>query len=150
MLLTFEQRENQSDIEVLVTYPKKDKLVERIRSLLESADTQIQCFSERGAGHIQLVNVSDIYYIESVDRKTIVSCGDTQYQVKERLYQIYEKLIPYGFVQISKYCIVNSNKLHEIIPLSNSHLDAVLTNGMRLYVTRKYLAAIRRILQETE
>lgn len=145
MRLKFEQRESQNDIEVLVTYPEKNKLVARILSVLQSVDTRIQCFSDDG---VKLVNVSDIYYVESVDRKTIVCCGDERYQVKERLYQMHKKLIPYGFVQISKYCILNINKLQKIIPQANSHLDAVLSNGMRLYVTRKYLAGIKQVLQE--
>ncbi|MDR2972720.1 MAG: LytTR family transcriptional regulator, partial [Bacteroidales bacterium] len=50
---------------------------------------------------------------------------------------MYEKLSNKGFIQISKYCIININKLEKIRTLANSHLEAILTNGKCLYVTRK-------------
>jgi DNA-binding LytR/AlgR family response regulator len=64
------------------------------------------------------------------------------------LYQINEKLAGLGFVQISKYCLININKLDKIIPLSNRRMEAVLKNGKRVFITRKYLYDIKKVLQE--
>jgi len=147
MILKLEKRDKQDDIEVLITYPQKNKIVDRLVSLIKSVDIQIPCYSDDEAA---LINASDIFYIESVDKKTIVSCESENYHVKERLYQVYEKLTQAGFVQINKYCILNINKLEKIKTLPNSHLEAVLANGKCLYITRKYLADIKRILQESE
>jgi len=123
-----------------------DKTVNRIVSLVKSVGTQLECYS---GNTVKMVNISDIYYIESIDKKTIVFCDNESFNVKSRLYQIYEKLENQGFVQISKYCIVNINKLEKITPMANSHLEAVLSNGKCLYVTRKYLNDIKRRLSET-
>jgi DNA-binding LytR/AlgR family response regulator len=147
MVLKLEQNTAQNDIEILITYPVKNKIVERVVSLIKSVDTQIECYSD---DIVKLVNVSDIYYIESVDGKTIVFCEKGNYQIRKRLYQVYDELADNGFIQISKYCIMNINKLEEIKPLANSHLEAVLSNGKCLYVTRKYLANIKRHLQEDQ
>jgi len=38
--------------------------------------------------------------------------------------------------------------LEKIKTLANSHLEAILSNGKSLYITRKYLTDIKRILQE--
>jgi len=147
MVLRLEQNTAQNDIEIVITYPVKNKIVERIVSLIKSVDAQIECYSD---DIVKLVNVSDIYYIESIDKKTLVFCEKGSYQIKKRLYQVYDELADNGFVQISKYCIMNMNKLEEIKPLANSHLEAVLSNGKCLYVTRKYLANIKRHLQEDQ
>jgi len=147
MILKLVQSNAQNDIEIVITYPVKNKIVERIVSLVKSVDAQIECYSD---DIVKLVNVSDIYYIESIDKKTLVFCEKGNYQIKKRLYQIYDELADNGFVQISKYCIMNMNKLEEIKPLANSHLEAVLSNGKCLYVTRKYLANIKRHLQEDQ
>jgi len=147
MILRLEHNTAQNDIEIVITYPVKNKIVERIVSLIKSVDAQIECYSD---DIVKLVNVSDIYYIESIDRKTLVFCEKGNYQIKKRLYQVYDELADNGFVQISKYCIMNMNKLEEIKPLANSHLEAVLSNGKCLYVTRKYLANIKRHLQEDQ
>jgi len=145
MILKLEQNEAKKDIEILISYPEKNKTVERIVSLVKSAGIRIECFSENS---VKMVNVADIYYIESIDKKTIVSCENDNFFVKSRLYQIYGKLKNSGFIQISKYCILNINKLEEIKPLSNSRLEAVLSNGKFLYVTRKYLEDIKKVLLE--
>jgi DNA-binding LytR/AlgR family response regulator len=145
MFIKLEQNITQKDIEVLITYPVKNKTVENIVTLIKSLDKQIECYSDDS---IKMVNAADIYYIESIDKKTLAFCENGNYEVKRRLYQVYDELADNGFVQISKYCIMNINKLEEIKPLTNSHLEAVLSNGKCLYVTRKYLANIKQILQE--
>jgi DNA-binding LytR/AlgR family response regulator len=143
MILKLEQNSAQKDIEVLIKYPQKNKVFEQLGPLIKSTDMQIPCYSDDGA---KFVYSSDIYYIESVDKKTIVCCESENYQIKDRLYRIYEKLESFGFVQINKYCILNINKLNCIKTLANSHLEAVLSNGKCLYVTRNYLANIKRML----
>jgi DNA-binding LytR/AlgR family response regulator len=147
MIIKVEQNPAKRDIEVLITCPEKNKTVDRIVSLIESVDTRIKCYSDDS---IKRVNVSDIYYIESIDGKTIVCCEKEKYLVKSRLYQIYEKLKGNGFIQISKYCILNINKLDKFKPLDNNRLEAVLSNGVYLCITRKYIAGIKQILREDE
>jgi len=145
MILKLEQDSEQKDIEVIIKYSQKNKVVEQLFSLLNSVDLQIPCYSDDGA---KFVYASDIFYIESVDKKTIICCENENYQIKDRLYQIYDKLKNFGFIQINKYCILNINKLDNIKTLANSHLEAVLTNGKCLYVTRNYLSNIKQILLE--
>jgi len=145
MIINLEQNDLQKDIKVSITYPVKNKIVERIVSFIKSVDTQIECYSD---DIVKLVNVSDIYYIESIDGKTIVCCEKNKYLVKSRLYQIYEKLRDNGFIQISKYCILNINKLEKFRPLDNNRLEAVLSNGVYLCITRKYISGIKQILRE--
>ena len=147
MIFKMEQHPLQTDIEVLVTYPVRNKTVERVFTLLNSINTQIECYSD---DNIKLVSVSDIYYIESTDKKTFICCKNESYLSKFRLYQLNEKLSGNGFVQISKYCIMNINKLDKVKRLFNSRMEAVLSNGSHLCVTRKYLASIKQKLIENE
>ena len=146
MVLKHEQNISQDDIEVLVTYPQKTSFVEKLLTVIKSTDIQIPCYFK---DQLIMVNASDILFIErTVDKKTTVNCEKSCYQSKEWLYQIFEKLRNIRFVQINKYCILNLNKLKKIKQLPNSHLEAVLTNGKSLYVTRKYLTELKRILME--
>jgi len=145
MILKIEQNPWQKDIEVLITCPAKNKIVDKIVSMIKSVDAQIECYSD---DIVKLVNVSDIFYIESVDGKTVVCCEKEKYFVRSRLYQIYEKLKDSGFIQISKYCVLNINKLDKFKPLDNNRLEAVLSNGVYLCITRKYISGIKQILKE--
>jgi DNA-binding LytR/AlgR family response regulator len=147
MVLKLEQNEAQNEIEILIKYPEKNKTIDDIISYLKTIDTQIECYSKDS---IKQVNVSDIYYIESKNKVAVVFCEKESYQTKFRLYQLDEKLSDKGFVQISKYCILNINKVDKFKPLFNSRMEAILTNGTHLYINRKYLADIKRKFQNDE
>lgn len=145
MILKTEQDLTCSDIEVLIRYAKMNKKVERLITLIQSVGTQIKCNGENSE---HLVNVSDIFYIESVDKRTFVYLEKGVYRTDLRIYQLAEELLPFGFVQISKSCILNINTLESIKSLMNSRMEATLKNGERLYITRKYLSGIKHTLQE--
>lgn len=145
MIIKLEQDFSRNDIEILIRYATMNKDVERIAAILQSADTRIKCkLDDRD----KLVNTSDIYYFESVDKRTFVYCEQSVYRTESRLYQLAEDLAHLGFVQINKACILNINVLDSIKPLLNSRMEATLRNGERLYITRKYLDNIKQALQE--
>jgi len=145
MIIKMEQCPLQKDIEITIKYPEKARIIERIVSLLKSVDKKIECFSE---DTVKIVNISEIYYIESLEKKTFIYCEKMSYQTKYRLYQLIEKLADNGFVQINKYCLMNINKMDNIKPLFNSRMEALLSNGIRLHVTRRYLAGLKQKLYE--
>ena len=74
---------------------------------------QIKCTDDHAE---RMINILDIYYIESVDKKTFVYLENGVYRTDFRLYQLKNKLQTYGFVQISKSCILNINILDNIRP----------------------------------
>ena len=59
MIVKIEQNPAKSDIEVLITCPAKNKIVERIVSLIKSVEAQIECYSD---DIVKLVNVSDCFF----------------------------------------------------------------------------------------
>jgi DNA-binding LytR/AlgR family response regulator len=145
MILNLEHRKNHKDIEVSIIYPEKNKTVERLISFINSLSIKIEGYTEDG---LKQINAPDIYYIESEDKISVIYCENEYYRTKYRLYQISEKLVGLDFIQISKYCLVNINKLDKIIPLSNRRMEAILKNGKRVFITRKYLYDIKKVLQE--
>lgn len=145
MIVKLEQNLTQEEIEVLIRYAQMNNTVKRLVSLVESFDTAVKCSMD---SEEVLVSTSDIYYIESVDKRCFVYCGKEVYRTELRLYQLMEQLSDWGFIQVSKSCIVNLNMLSSIRPLLNSRLEATLKNGERVNVTRKYISGIRAKLQE--
>jgi len=145
MILNLEHRNTHKDIEVSIIYPVKNKTVEKLVSFVNSLSLKIEGYTEDS---IKQINAPDIYYIESEDKIAVIFCEKEYFKTKYRLYQISEKLAGLGFVQISKYCLININKLDKIIPLSNRRMEAIMKNGKRVFITRKYLYDIKRTLQE--
>lgn len=135
------------DIEITIKYSQKDKRLTRIIDYLQSYDAQIKCSVDDTE---QMINIADIYYIESVDKKTFVYLEKEVYHIDLRLYQLKEKLQNFGFVQISKSCLLNINVMKNIRPLLNSRMEATLNNGEKVYVSRKYLNEVKKALRNEE
>jgi len=144
MIVKLEACTTATTPEIIIRYAELTPEVERIHALLQALDKTIRC---RVGNEEKLVNITDVYYFESVDKKTYIYCETAVYQTESRIYQLAQDLEPMGFVQISKAFIINTNMLDSIKPLLNSRIEATLKNGEKVYVTRKYLANIRRVLQ---
>ena len=143
MKIKTEQDSSCNEIEVIIKYPQKDKQVNRIIDFLQSFDMEIKCAGDNAE---QMINILDIYYIESVDKKTFVYLENAVYRTDFRLYQLKDKLRAYGFVQISKSCILNINTLESIRPLFNSRMEATLKNGEKVNINRNYLNGVKNAL----
>ncbi|MBP3886607.1 MAG: LytTR family transcriptional regulator [Cellulosilyticum sp.] len=144
MRVRLEEDLSQAELEVLIRYSHFNQTVQKLKTLIASVDRTIACSFK---GHQLRINASDIYYIESVDKRSFIYGENTVYESPLRLYQLLEELSDVGFVQVSKSCIVNINVLVCIKPLLNSRLEATLRNGECIYVTRKYVPIIRKKLE---
>lgn len=144
MIVKLEKDISQKEIEVLIRYAEKTRMVERLQELIESVDKTVKCRIDTGEIWIK---ASDIYYIESVDKRTFVYGDKAVYRTELRLYQLTEELMSAGFVRVSKSCLLNINMLQSIRPLMNSRLEATPANGEKINVTRKYIPEIRERLE---
>ncbi|MDE7433116.1 MAG: LytTR family transcriptional regulator DNA-binding domain-containing protein [Lachnospiraceae bacterium] len=147
MKIKTEQDLSCSEIEITIKYSQKNRQVDRIVDFLQSFDMQIKCDIDNTE---RMVDIQDIHYIESVEKKTFVYLEKAVYHTDFRLYQLKDKLQNYGFVQISKSCILNINALESIKPLFNSRMEATLKNGEKVYINRKYLNDVKRALKGEE
>lgn len=144
MKIKEEQNLSCNETEVIIKYSQKDKQVHRIIDFLQSFDMQIKCTGDNAE---RMINILDIYYIESVDKKTFVYLENAVYRTDFRLYQLKSRLQTYGFVQISKSCILNINVLDSIRPLFNSRMEAALKNGEKVNINRSYLNDVKKALE---
>ncbi len=133
------------DIELTVTveYPKQNSQVLRIIKKLKSEE-QFLIGSENGRDYKVLM--PEIYYVESVDKRTFIYTKDMVFRSEKRLYQLEKELKEYEFVKVSRNFLVNINEIVHIATLPNSRLEAVLTNGEKIIVSRAYISEIKRML----
>ena len=129
--------------EVTIAYREMTESVKRVSDFVRSVDQTILCRKENEE---YAIPVSDIYYAESVDKKTFLYCETEVFQSNYKLYELEEKLPRAGFVRVSKSTILNIEKLKGVKTLVNSKLEATLSNGERVFVTRKYLKDIKEAL----
>lgn len=146
MKVTLRENKTKNDIEVLIEYPEMSETVNRIERAVKSVDHAVRCLDDDG--NICLVRVSDIFYIESVEKQIFIYTKDKVYRAELQLYQYAEKLYSFGFAQISKSCILNLNTLLSVKPIFNSKMEALLENGEKVLISRSFISSMKRRLEK--
>ena len=130
---------------IIIEYPILDAKTKRLIKKIEALDFMV---SGNRKGKVFQVHISDIYYMESVERKTFLYTKDEIYMTDRKLYELEEMLRDTGIIRISKSCLMNMDMLYSIRQLMNSQLEATLLNGEKLIVARTYLKNIKDVLKE--
>lgn len=144
MKLSLEQREEE-EIEVTIKYCTMNADVRMLVRKVESCSHTV--FGDDNGRQFR-INIYNIYYIESVDKKTFIYTKDQVFRTERKLYQFAEELKSYDFVQVSKSCILNLEVLKHIRNLHNSRMEATLINEEKVTVSRTYLPAIKDALSK--
>ncbi len=84
------------------------------------------------------IALTDIFYIETVDRKTFAYTKDMCVEVKEALRDIIEEFSNIGFVRISKSAVVNIYKIKKLQGDINMRVIIYLKNDEKLVMNRSY------------
>lgn len=84
------------------------------------------------------VALQDVYYMETVDRKTFAYTGDMCIEIREALRDIIDEFSDAGFVRISKSAIVNIHKVKRLQGDLNMRVLIYLKNDERLIMNRSY------------
>jgi DNA-binding LytR/AlgR family response regulator len=141
--ITIDESPENSETEIIIKCSIVDDELQRLITLLKSSDKRIPGFLD-GAAHI--IELKDIYYFESVDKKTFMYTKSQVLETPLRLYEIEEKLAHYDFFRASKSTIISVSKIKELTPRFNGKLDVLLENGEKLVISRQYVAVIKEIL----
>ncbi len=136
---------NDKPLTIIVEYPILDRKTKRLIQKIEALDFVV---SGNSNGKVFQVPISDIYYIEAVERKTFLYAKDEVYMTDKKLYEFEEMFRETGIIRISKSCLMNIDMLDSIKQLMNSQLEATLVNGEKLIVARTFLKSIKNILKE--
>lgn len=100
----------------------------------------------RHHGDAHIVPLSEIVYIEGINNDTYLHTKDMSYELKDKLYQLDEKLLRYKFVRISKSYIVSVYHIEKIKTTFQGKLLLILTGNTQLEVTRHYVSTFKQVL----
>ena len=131
---------------VIIEYPKWSESVDNLVKKIGRMDISlVGRMDERNIN----ISLSDIYYIENVDRKLFIYTEGEVYRLDGSMADVESRIYDSSMVRISRTCIMNTDYLKEIRQIRNSHLEAVMDNGEKLIVSRKYLQDIKRIFKRS-
>ncbi|WP_315074857.1 LytTR family DNA-binding domain-containing protein [uncultured Clostridium sp.] len=118
------------------------KINEAIELLTSSKKTIKYLLVKKEDKHYK-VNIDEVFYIESIDRKIFIYTKAETYEISEKLYILEEQLSSNNFLRISKSMLLNINKIYSFYPKLSGNLEALLTNKEKVIISRRYVSNLK-------
>lgn len=97
-------------------------------------------------GSLHPLQLSEIYYFEVVDDASFLYTQREVFGCREKLYEFERVAAGSALFRCSKSMILNADKIDYIRPSLSGRFEAVLSNGEKVVVSRKYVAELKRLL----
>lgn len=121
-------------------------LDENLLSLLNTFKTGKSKLSFYQGTKIVFAEESEIFYFEYVDNRVFAYTKNDCFEVRERLYELEERLVGTEFFRASKAVILNLNKISSLSPAFGGRFEAVLKNGLKVIISRMYVPKLKERL----
>ena len=92
------------------------------------------------------LRLSEIFYFEVVDDRSFLYTQAAVFEAKEKLYAFEQLCAGSTLFRCSKSMILNAEKIDYVCPSLSGRFEAVLSNGEKVVVSRKYVADLKRML----
>lgn len=146
MLLKLIRNKEIKETSVTVEYRELDKQVNSLVDYISHLNDMGENVFANADDSLYQINIHDILYMESVDRRTFGYTADKTYELSCKLYEIEELYRSLGFIRISKSCIVNLHKIHALKPDYGGKILVTMENREKLYISRQYAPVIKEKL----
>lgn len=91
-------------------------------------------------------SLNDVYYFESVDKKTFAYLDEQVVRIDIRLQDLENAYFELGFIRVNKSTILNVYKIDSLKSEINMRVMALLDNGERIQINRSYKAKFNSFL----
>jgi len=127
-----------------------DEIDDETAAVLERLRPALKYIEGTVDGKKLTLPLTDMYYFETVDRKTFGYTKDSCVEVKETLQGIIDEYENVGFVRISKSSIVNLYKIKRLQGDLNMRTLIRLKNDECLVMNRGYRAEFYKVLEKIQ
>lgn len=116
---------------------------ERLKRYISRFDEKITGTAE---GQRFSIDIGEILFIESVDKKTFLYTSRNVYSTEKRLYELEEMLDEKTFFRCSKSVIINLDKIKSLKPEVTRNILATLENGEVVVISRRYVSGLKKLI----
>lgn len=137
------ENEQTENLKVTITCKKLTFEVEKILAALRMINRQITGFHD---GETYIIEISDVLYIESVDKKCFIYTEKQIYETHFKLYELENQLKDFRFLRISKSCIINLYNIQSLKSDINRKIRITMINGEQVIASRQYADSLKNTL----
>lgn len=120
-------------------------MTEDIQRIIDVVNTSKTPLIGKKEDKMMILKPEDIYLIRIENSNTVIYTENTKYTSNKRLYELLEQL-GNTFMQVNKQVIINLSYINSIEAGFGGTLDLKLKNGIKEYVSRKYLPEFKKYL----
>lgn len=143
MKIVINVEENIKETEITISCNRLTPEIENMLATLRILDKQLVASKD---GETYILDVSQVVYMESVDRKTFVYTENDVYESALKLYELERQLDECGFFRASKSCLVQLKYIKSLKADIDRKIRVTLENGERIMVSRAYAEELRKKL----
>ena len=143
MKVTVEQISREREEELIVRC--HDPGAAWVKDVREAASDQ-RTFCGWQENTLRRLKLSEVFYFEVVDDRSFVYTQAEVFEAKEKLYEFERLCAGSSLFRCSKSMILNTEKIDYVRPSLSGRFEAVLSNGEKAVVSRKYVADLKRML----
>ena len=147
MKITLNQDPSFPETEVIINCPQADEDILRLVAMLRVHQKKLVGILD---GERRLLDVKDILYIDTADKKTFLSTEKAVCESALRLYELEDALRELDFLRAGRSAIINFRRVQSIRPELGGRLLVTMDNGEQVYVSRQYAGDIKEKLRELE
>jgi len=131
------------EMEVVINCKQLTPEIEKIIHMLRMMDKKLTGVAN---GETYIINIDDILYIESVDKKTFIYTSDRVYESSFKLYELEQQLETHSFFRANKSCVINFKCIKSLKADIDRRIKVTLINGEKLIVSRQYAEQLKERL----
>ena len=147
MKITLNQDPSFPEPEVIINCPQADEDILRLVAMLRIYQRKLLGVLN---GEQHLLDVKDILYIDTTDKKTFLYTETAVYESALRLYELEDGLRELDFLRAGRSVIVNFRKIKSMRPEMGGRMLVTMDNGEQVYVSRQYAGELKEKLRELE
>lgn len=147
MKITLNQDPAYGETEVIINCRQVDEELLRVIAMLRVYQKKLVGILE---GEQYLLDVKDILYIDTADKKTFLYTEKGVYQSALRLYELEDTLKELDFFRAGRSVILNFCRIRSVRPELGRRWLVTMDNGEQVWVSRQYAGELREKLRQVE
>ncbi len=140
MKITIETDTNIQETEFKIRCNSITPNIEKIISTLNVFEKRLTVKKDN---EIFFINISEVIYIDTVDKKTFVYTRDNVYETTLKLYELEEQ---FEFFRASKSCIINIKFIKSLKSDFDRKIRVTMDNNEKIIVSRQYAIELKELL----
>lgn len=123
------------DLRVEITCARLTPEIEQLLATIRMLDHKL---TGRLEGETHLIDLAEVLYIESVDRKSYICTASRTYESDLPLQQVEQQTRDSGFVRASRTFLVNLRKVRSLKAEIGRRIRVTMENGEQVMASRHY------------